>query len=239
MKNKISLITTLALIGCLIVPQAQAITVGTYLLHNHPDGGIAPPLYGFRLDGLLGDASKEYTFDFDHIGSNMTLNWDGSKIVIDGTAFGGEDGGLTYVAGTTAIWDIHFEYSIGISQPGSDGGLKDLFVMSDNQNFGTISSSFGSWELEDQSNNSGLAFQFGDENGGGHRGFSGISGWGWVNHGSDCIAGDCSHIYASDWLFTAESVAIPVPTPIWLLSIGLFGMAVLNRRSRRSDLIAS
>ncbi|MCB0483241.1 MAG: PEP-CTERM sorting domain-containing protein, partial [Flavobacteriales bacterium] len=202
---------------------------------NHPDGGIAPPLYGFRLDGLLGDPAKEYTFDFDHSGSNMTLTWDGSKIVIDGTAFGGEDIGGGYKAGTTDLWNIHFEYKIGISQS-ANGGLIDLVVHADNQNFGTISSSFGSWELEDQSNNNqntGLAFQLGDEDGGGHRGFSGISGWGWVNHGANCISGRCDHIYSSDWLFTAEKNQVPLPATIWLFGIGLLGLTVLNRgRSR-------
>ena len=37
-----------------------------YNLHNSPDGGAQPPLYGFRLDGLFtGYSSDIFTFDFD------------------------------------------------------------------------------------------------------------------------------------------------------------------------------
>ncbi|SER37966.1 PEP-CTERM protein-sorting domain-containing protein [Nitrosomonas sp. Nm51] len=231
MTRILQIVITITLIGCLLVPHAHAINTGTYVLHNHPDGGIAPPLYGLRLDGLLGDPAKEYTFDFDHSNSNMLLTWNGSRIVIDGVAYGGEDTGSGYKVGTTALWNIHFEYDTGVSQT-ANGGLSDLIVNSDNANFGTISSGFGAWELEDQSNNAGLAFQLGDENGSGHRGFAGISGWGWMNHGANCIAGDCNHIYASDWLFTADPARIPLPSTIGLLGTGLLGL-MLHRRQKK------
>lgn len=53
---------------------ASAISIGTYNLHNHPDGSANPPAYGLRLDGLLtGNTNEEYTFDFDHVDSAMTL----------------------------------------------------------------------------------------------------------------------------------------------------------------------
>jgi len=238
MKRKINLLTGLILISYFLVPNAHAIMTGTYSLHNHPDGSIATPLYGLRLDGLLGDPSKEYTFDFDHSSSNMTLTWDGNKIVIKGDAFGGEDTGSGYGAGTTDVWSIHFEYDTGISQV-ANGGLNDLVVNSNDANFGTISSSFGSWQLEDKSNSAGLAFQFGDENGGGHRGFNGISGWGWLNHGTNCITGNCSHVTASDWLFTATKqpvppTGVPLPSTVGLLGIGLMGLMLYRRRKTLS-----
>ena len=221
-------IVTIAVVtlGAFASSGVQAITIGTYTLNNHPDGGIAPPLYGLRLDGLLGDPSKEYTFDFDHADSNMTLTWDGSSIVIQGQAYGGEDTGNGY--GVTAIWDIYFEYSVGVSQPGGEGGLDDIYVNADNANFGTISSVLGSYQLEDEAGGSGLSFQLGDGNGAGHRGYAGISGWGWMNHGVDCITADCSHIYASDWLFTATPV--PVPAAAWLFGSGLLAFVGFARR---------
>lgn len=75
---------------------------------------------------------------------------------------------------------------------------------------------------------SGLAFQFGDENGAGHRGFAGISGWGWLNHGTDCIARDCTHIYDGDWLFTAAGTGTTVA--VWLFGSALGVMGVLRRK---------
>lgn len=219
---------TLAATSLLFSASAGAVAIGKYTLHSHPDGNQNPPPYGLRLDGLLtGNSNEEYTFDFDHPSSNMTLVWDGSKIVIDGQAFGGEDEGNSYKAGTTAVWDIHFEYTVGVSQPGGEGGLNDVKVNADNANFGTVNSVLGSFELEDEAG-SGLSFQLGDENGGGHRGYNGISGWGWLNHGPDCISSDCSHIYASDWLFTAKPV--PVPAAIWLFGSGLIGLIGVSRR---------
>ena len=231
MKIKSIVFLPLAVASAFVATNANAITTGTYVLSNHPAGGVAPPLYGLRLDGLLGDPAKEYTFDFDHASSNMTLVWNGSTIVIDGQAFGGEDTGAGYGAGTTDVWDIHFEYTVGISTPGGEGGVDDLVVISDNINFGTISSTtsgFGSFSLEDEAGDGGLAFQLGDEAGAGHRGFAGISGWGWMNHGVDCEANDCSHVVASDWLFTASPV--PVPAAVWLFGSGLLGLVGVARR---------
>jgi hypothetical protein len=234
-----------SLLSCLVLSaasmlfssQASAIAIGTYSMHNHPDGNQAPPLYGLRLDGLLtGNSNEEYTFDFDNALSNMTLTWDGSSIVIDGQAFGGEDDNTTpggaYVAGTTAVWDIYFEYT-GVITSVANGGEVDLQVHADNMNFGSLSSAFGTFSLEDQSDDdtiTGLSFQLGDENGAGHRGFDGISGWGWLNHGQDCERNDCTHIYSSDWLFTVTPV--PVPAAVWLFGSGLIGLVAVGRRRK-------
>jgi len=217
-------LAVLAALLALFATRAAAVTVGTYQLHNHPNGGISPPLYGLRLDGLLGDPAREYTFDFDHPGSNMTLVWDGNTIVIGGQAYGGEDTGGSYTG--AVIWDIRFEYSVGISQS-ANGGVDDLLVHANNLNFGTITSSLGSFELEDYADSSGLSFQFGDEGGSGHRGEPGLSGWGWLNHGADCITQNCTHTVASDWLFTASPV--PVPAAVWLFGSGLIGLLGLAR----------
>jgi hypothetical protein len=130
---------------------------------------------------------------------------------------------------------------VGVSSPGGDGGLNDVYVHADNLNFGTITGMIGNttyaYELEDQSTDNAptsLSFQLGDESGGGHRGFSGISGWGWVNHGSSCISQHCDHVYASDWLFTAELKPVPLPAAAWLFAsaLGVFGYLGHRKVSR-------
>ncbi len=246
-----AILAGLAMILAQLVPVSAEAGVVVYNLHNHPDGNEAPPLYGLRLDGLLtGNSDEEYTFDFDHADSAMKLTYDGSTIVIDGVAFGGEDDNTTpdpgaYVGGTTALWNIHFEYNVGLSQPGGEGGIDDIFVNAHHQNFGVLSSSFGVFELRDHANDSGLSFQFGDEGGAGHRGFDGLSGWGWLDHRPElnglCVSsfdsykdscGDYwpEHIYASDWLFTAT--VVPVPAAVWLFGSGLIGLIGVARRRR-------
>ncbi|WP_200821155.1 VPLPA-CTERM sorting domain-containing protein [Oceanicoccus sp. KOV_DT_Chl] len=208
---------------------AYAISIGTYSLGNHSDGSESPPAYGLRLDGLLtGASNEEYTFDFDHALSNMTLTYDGTTVVIDGAAYGGEDIGSGYQVGTTAVWDIHFEYIIGVSQPG-DGGLDDVRVDTDYNNFGSLSSSLGTFELADKADGSNMSFRFGDESGSGHRGEPGISGWGWLRHGTDCVnESDCVNVQYSDWLFTASPV--PVPAAAWLFGSALIGLVAVKRK---------
>ncbi len=219
-----------ALSACVVSISAQVITVGSYDLHNHPGGSENPPEYGLRLDGLLGDNSAEYTFDFNHASSDMNLTFDGSKIVISGSAYGGEDIGSSYDPATTAVWDIHFEYLVGVSQPG-DGGLDDLIVTATGANFGSISSNQGSFELSDKAASNGISFHFGDSNGNGHRGADGISGWGWLMHGADCTTGtDCQNVQYSDWLFTATPTAVPVPAAAWLFSTAIIGLFAAKRR---------
>jgi hypothetical protein len=83
-------------------------------LHNHPDGNAALPLYGLRLDGLLGDKTEEFTFDFDDPRSEMRRYWDDTldTILISGTVWGGEDIGSSY-AGDGEEWTVDFHRGAG------------------------------------------------------------------------------------------------------------------------------
>ncbi len=221
---------------------AATILPGTYILGNHPDGNAAPPQYGLRLDGLLdGSAGSTYTFDFEHPMADMKLDYDGATIRIFGTAFGGLDTGGSYDAGLSGLIDVDFTYNMNVgTAPGDD----DLLVTANMQNTGTVElvSGFSDYagetvfDLVDKSNGD-FSFRFGDkDDDNGHRGFAGISGWGWLNHApSDGSFGNIqNHLKASDWLFTAtpEEPGRPIPLPS-AAGMGLAGLAVLGVRRRR------
>ncbi len=210
---------------------AGLIQTEIYQLNNHPFGIEDPPPYGLRLDELFDVTSEKdiFTFDFEHPESSMTLTYDGSSIVIEGTAFGGRDIGSEYAEEvTTGVYEIFFEYDFGVGPvPGDED---DLWAVADGQNSGTIAlvqSAFPNKEalpdpipLVDKSNGE-FSFRFGDEDDDtGHRNFDGISGWGWLTHG------DGPHVFASDWLFTAELI----PTPGSLLLFGLGALTISRRR---------
>ncbi|MDX1952553.1 MAG: hypothetical protein SFY81_10225 [Verrucomicrobiota bacterium] len=233
---------------------AVPISNGIYELHNHPDGGMAPPLYGLRLDELFNITSGNdvWTFDFDAVGSNMKMLVNGSTINIYGTTVGGRDTGAGYAPGSTAIFDINFTYQFfDVTRPGvvplvgdapSLTKVEDLIVPNTPggmnppdaglQGTGTITvlAGFGAgsvFQLRDNGMDHTYSFQLGDEaNDVGHRGFPGISGWGWVDHR---LVGtqDWNHGAASDWLFTA------VPEPSTVISGSVLGLLAAGGAFRR------
>ena len=205
--------------------QADTIVTGTYQLHNHPDGAAQPPLYGFRLDELFDVTGGHdiFTFDFDHASSQMYLAYNGTSIHIYGQAFGGLDTGNTYGnAAYTGVAQIDFWYTVGV---GLAGGDDDLIVSAaPGVNTGTITFLGSTINLFD-SPMGGYSFRFGDtDDDNGHRGFNGISGWGWVDHH---VQGQ--HIASSDWLFTAQLIPLP---PAALLGVAGLGLVAAVRRRR-------
>ncbi len=206
--------------------QGDVISVaGTYQLHNHPDGGARPPLYGLRLDELYNVTGGHdiFTFDFDAPGANMLMDYDGTSLHIHGTVFGGLNAGSGYAGTHVGLWAVDFTYGLVGSAPGDD----DLIVTTpDFTNSGTITrlATQDTVWLWDYSGSHNYTFQLGDENNDlGHRGFLGASGWGWVNHTTQS-----THVGASDWLFTA----VPVPEPSAAMLVLLGAGALLRRRNR-------
>lgn len=201
---------------------APVLDNGAYMLGNHPDGNAADPLYGLRLDELY-DATgghDRFTFNFEHPLSGMTMTVTDDSVTIAGQAYGGRDTGSNYADDLyRGVYTIEFTYDLDVTI-GEDTILAaNVGTMRDT---GTITTPLGDIiNLASQMSGS-RTFEVSAD----HRGFDGLSGFGWLNHGDD--AG--SHISASDWLFTIAAPLVPAPSAISLVGLGLAG---LIRRKRR------
>ncbi|MBL8875956.1 MAG: hypothetical protein JNM86_09200 [Phycisphaerae bacterium] len=208
------------------VAQSALVVPGLYQLHNHPDGGARPPMYGLRLDELYNSTPNHdiFTFDFDHAMSNMKMMVTNSTIRIFGSVYGGRDTGSAYAAeARTGVYTVDFTYSVGVSPvPGDD----DWWVAYGGpmmQNSGTILTPTGDLISLVDKPQGNYYFRLGNEdNDAGHRGFNGISGWGWLNHGPS----GSPHVDSSDWLFTANLI----PSSGSLGLAGLAGLIGLRRK---------
>lgn len=253
MNTRLSLFV-LALVAMLgVSAQAMSIPNGSYTLGSHPDGNQSPPPYGLRLDGLLGVNSEEYTFNFSDAASAMTMtisdsvNFAGKKtVVISGTSFGGEDVGAAYNADLSGLWQIDFTYDNVMA----NGDMSELWTdaADSGNNTGKITALFDAtggeagrlsngdmFDLEDFAGSHDFTFKLAF----GHRGFPGISGWGWLNHApAGQNSGPMQHIYSSDWLFTAERIPPPppqVPLPAaFPAGLACMGMIALRKRLKKS-----
>lgn len=211
-----SVISTMAS-GSLIEP-------GTYQMHDHPDGNLAPPSYGLRLDGLYDatPSTDRFTFSFDQPGTDMQLAYsEDGTIQITGTAFGGLVQNDEWVDGHSGFLQVQFTYANVTAAPNDD-----LWVVGppDFENYGTVHADWNNetYALYDYSGSHGYTFRLGEN----HRGHDGISGWGWLNY----QAGD-PHIAATDWLFTLDETPLPnVPAPGAIALLGMF--AAFGRRRR-------
>ena len=201
---------------------------GQYVLHNHPDGNAVPPPYGMKLDELYNVTADHdiFTFNFDDAASSMVMDVTATTIHIYGASFGGRDIGGDYAVDPfRGVYAIDFLYTVGVQPVVGDD---DMEVRAPSvSNFGTIHTPLGDTiALTDKTGNDGDAgrsFRLGDEdNDLGHRGYNGISGWGWLTHGPDPMA----HIDDSDWLFTATKV----PAPVRRCRSVLAGLAGLRRK---------
>jgi len=210
-----------------------AIQSGLYRLNNHPDGSARPPLYGARLDELYNATSGHdvFTLDFDDVNSAvfMTINAAQTEIHIFGQAVGGRDNGSTHANDQyLGLYTVDFRYTLGVGPAGGDDDLQ--VSVPDMRNTGTIVTPLNDTiHLTDKATSNGFSFRLGDENNdAGHRGFAGLSGWGWMNYVNDAGAVQ-PHVESTDWLFTAR---YQIPAPGAMALVGMGGM-VLGRRRRR------
>ncbi len=223
---------TMALGG---LPDDGVIQPGLYRIHNHPDGAVRTPYYGLRLDELYNVTTGHdvWTFDFDAPGSNMFMRYlfnplGQAVLHIYGTTFGGLDIGSVYHATHRGFFDVDFTYTDVTQVPGDD----DLFFDGANYaNDGSITPLDGDGDPSGPAIGlydfgMGYSFRLGDEShDNGHRGFDGVSGWGWMNY----QAGP-AHVYSTDWLFTVEPKPVPAPGAVALGALGLFLARAAARR---------
>lgn len=193
-----------------------AIAPGDYTLRNHPDGQQNPPPYGLRLDELINvtGGNDVFTFDFDHASSAMNLSLSGTTAHIYGSVFGGRDSGNAFDPAWSTLWTVDFTYQNVVPVPGDDDlhvtGTPNGMGPASGTITGTIGSSAYEFQLRPKADGSGLMLRLGDENDDlGHRGYDGISGWGWLQHLEVAPVGstDWRSGQFSDWLF----VVVPEP----------------------------
>ena len=197
-------------------------------LADHPDGNAGPPTYGLRLDELIPVTPGHdiFTFSFSHPSALVEImvtevSAGEFSIHIWGTAFGGRIVDNEYDPLLSGPAEIDFTYMLAHLADGDD----DLIVTTPNfMNSGSIMFNGSTIDLFDRANSEGFSLRLGNEDDDqGHRGFDGISGWGWLDHGE---AG--THFAASDWLFTV--VPTPGPTALMAIAAALFARARRRRR---------
>lgn len=202
------------------------IASGQYRLHNHPDGNARPPLYGLRLDELYNATANHdiFTFDFDHPSSLMLMDVTPTTVHIYGHVLGGRDAGNAHAADQyLGIYTVNFLYNVGVGLATPDDDIL-VTLPPGEYNYGTIQTPLGhTIGLRDGHNYGGNPnFRLGDgDNDLGHRGYPGISGWGWLFHNG-------RYVQSSDWLFTA--VLVPTPGSIALMLAA--GVLAGTRRRR-------
>lgn len=215
--------------SALTAQPTDLLPIGTYTLSNHPDGAENPPPYGLRIDELVDVTSGNdvFTFDFDADGSSVSLILQANRITISGRAFGGLDVGGDYDPNIRGFWNFMMIYDTEVQAvPGDD----DVWVTMTGNSGSITSEGLNGLDapvnqnLADKARGS-YTFRLGNEgNDAGHRGFDGISGWGWV------MADNMGQ--AQDWLFTATYESDAVPTP-GALALGVIAAPAVLRRRRK------
>lgn len=175
-----------------------------------------------------------FTFDFDDSRSLVLLEL-GATVRIHGVAYGGRDIGPAYANDAhRGLYTFDFTYSNNLGAA-ANGGVDDLRVGGMFANSGWIKNAAGTtWNLEDKPDGTGFTFFLGDEGGAGHRGFAGISGWGWLNHTpAPGDPGSVAHVASSDRLFHGDADSRAACVAPRARGLGVLGLAARRAGGRR------
>lgn len=191
-------------------------SVQTFVCHDHPEGVVAPPTYGLRIDDLLGEG--QYTFSFDYSDGIeealviLTYDETNATIRIAGRAYGGKLEGDDWSASERGWMNIDFIYTdaVAVYDNCARESGDDLFVTgASSLNSGTFTldgwGGNASFSFIDRANEGGCSFVF--DNDWDSKGVQEIandpniwSGAGWLQPGT---TGD------RDWVFTATRYTPP------------------------------
>ena len=178
-------------------PELEMVCV-KWELFNHPDGGLAPPLYGLRLDSFIGNRT---TFSFEDAGQSrvlMTRDIANTNLRIKGTVYGGEDVGGAYQ--NAEDFNLDFTYDTNVSEV-SNGFEVDMGVGTQNSGLLGVSSGSGpTTPLYDYNSNPSPSFLFKKD---GHRIAGDTSTWvgrGWLSFTPD----RATRTEVLDFIFKAE-----------------------------------
>lgn len=212
----------LAIAALALTATAASADVFEFAMSNHPDGAVAPPFYGLRVDNMFGNG-RINTFSIDHVGDSLlTVTEDGDdiSILMEGTLFGGGDGGDAHV--NPELYTYTFEYTEGVTK--TSEGWK--VVGTPEANGGTLTrvSDGAEFDFTTKANGSGVAFIFEAD---GHR-IAGDSD-SWVGRGWVMSEGNPRSGATQDWLFTAE--VVPAPGTV---ALGAMGGLLVTRRRRKN-----
>lgn len=199
------LVPGLVFAALLFLPAAEAFGQ-VYALHDHPDGAVAPPTYGLRIDDLLSDAV--YTFSFDYPGAAVFLTYDaiGASFTIQGSAYGGKIVSNSYDVTEQGWIDIDFTYSADVVESDDCAGVlgDDIHVTSESVlNGGSVTlvgwGGSGVHQFTGKANGAGCAFLF--DNDSDSKGNATIANDPDVYSGSGWVQPGAASGYR-DWLFT-------------------------------------
>jgi len=225
-------LTALAAALLLTTAGSAGATQYVYELHDHPDGGEAPPTYGLRLDNLL--SIGVYSFSFDYVDGTgaaaVALVYDdvAGTVHISGRAFGGKHDDDGYREHCSGWVNIDFTYNVNVAKVddcGGDGGDgvfgyanagDDIYCIGEDlSNSGSVT--LDGWgddrvfQFSDKADGTGCSFIFDNDtdskgNGSIEADPKLFSGSGWLRPG---------FFGSRDWLFVGEMRTVPTENTTW------------------------